>query len=410
MLGHIFAISVYPLALSFCFMCLLLPIDATSSPLLSNLSQLNTTNSYIDDHQIDITFKNDIIKRANSYLGLVPPSVAQNKSKLDSDSPHNFQSLSPYFWPNPNTRGGRPYIRKDGFSNPEHKSNDYDIIKLKTFSVATKTLAIAWVYTGDIRYAKKATTLIKAWFIDDATRMNPNFEFAELVPGVAKGTPSGVIHGINIIDAFDSYLIIKDSAAWNSKDDELIRDWLSSYLYWLQNSELGKVASKAKNNMGTWYNLQIIYSLIFLNRIEEARDIALKTRDNLINIQIDDFGRQKLELKRANSFNYSIFNLEGWFALARISQRIGVDLWHYSSRGKDQPSNLYLALKFVAPYFSNVNKWPFKNMAKIDSSRLTALLILGSINISSEFIEYLDNKYPGNHIPLLLFPRQSLEF
>ncbi len=40
------------------------------------------------------------------------------------------------------------------------------------------TLALAWYFTQDNRYAQKAAAQLKSWFIDPQTRMNPNLQYA----------------------------------------------------------------------------------------------------------------------------------------------------------------------------------------------------------------------------------------
>ena len=42
------------------------------------------------------------------------------------------------------------------------------------------TLALAWFFTDDLRYAKYATQLVDTFFLDPATGMHPTLEFAKV--------------------------------------------------------------------------------------------------------------------------------------------------------------------------------------------------------------------------------------
>ena len=46
-----------------------------------------------------------------------------------------------------------------------------------------RLLALAEAATGDERFAKKASALLRVWFVDETTRMNPNMLFAQYIPG-----------------------------------------------------------------------------------------------------------------------------------------------------------------------------------------------------------------------------------
>lgn len=88
---------------------------------------------------------------------------------------HDYYSLDRYWWPNPETEDGLPYIRKDGKTNPEY--DNYDGVAKSKMSQAVFTLSLAYFYTSHEPYAKKANEFINTWFIDPETKMNPNLEY-----------------------------------------------------------------------------------------------------------------------------------------------------------------------------------------------------------------------------------------
>src|SRR2546423_14759121 len=103
-------------------------------------------------------------------------SVVNIPSTPPSGDKHDYMSLSPYWWPDPSKPDGKPYMRKDGQVNPEREK--YDQPTLDRMTEAVQNLSIAYYFTGDERYAKKSAELIRVWFFDDVTRMNPNVTYA----------------------------------------------------------------------------------------------------------------------------------------------------------------------------------------------------------------------------------------
>ncbi len=77
--------------------------------------------------------------------------------------------MSDYYWPDPDKPDGKPYVMRDGQSNPgnfnEHRK------ALMAMRDATSALASAWLLTQDEKYADKAVQMLRVFFLDTATRM-----------------------------------------------------------------------------------------------------------------------------------------------------------------------------------------------------------------------------------------------
>ena len=56
-----------------------------------------------------------------------------------------------------------------------------------------QTLSLAYYFSGDERYASKAVDVLEEWFLKDETKMNPNLNFAQGVPGRLNGSSWGII-------------------------------------------------------------------------------------------------------------------------------------------------------------------------------------------------------------------------
>src|SRR5213082_1537636 len=91
---------------------------------------------------------------ARKALGAGPFSVTSKIQTPPSGDKHDYMSQAPYFWPNPKTPDGLPYVRRDGERNPEiNKITDHR--SLDDIENAAETLALAYYFTGDEKYAAK---------------------------------------------------------------------------------------------------------------------------------------------------------------------------------------------------------------------------------------------------------------
>src|SRR5688572_28628229 len=121
-----------------------------------------------------------LLKDADKALKEGPFSVMEKKHMPPSGDKHDYMSLAPYHWPDPSKPDGLPYIRKDGQTNPEVK--DYkDKEYMPKLCEMVHTLALAYYFTGEKMYATHAAKLLRVWFLDTATRMNPNLNFGQAI-------------------------------------------------------------------------------------------------------------------------------------------------------------------------------------------------------------------------------------
>src|SRR5437660_1500601 len=133
-----------------------------------------------------------LVRDGQEALSAGPFSVTSKKLTPPSGDKHDYMSEAPYFWPNPNSSNGLPYIRRDGERNPEI-SRISDHRSLDEMAGNVETLALAYYLKGDETYASKAAELLRAWFFEPATLMNPNLQYAQAVLGLNTGRGIGLI-------------------------------------------------------------------------------------------------------------------------------------------------------------------------------------------------------------------------
>jgi hypothetical protein len=307
---------------------------------------------------------------ADAALAVGRFSVVDKGVASPSGDKHDYLSQAPYWWPDPAKPDGKPYLRKDGERNPEiDKITDHRAID--GLVANTPTLGLAFYISGDERYAEKAAALIRAFFLDPATRMNPNLEYAQFIPGVNTGRGIGLIETRGFTRVVDAIGLIAGSKAWRTEDDRGVREWFGAFLTWMQESTNGKEESAAKNNHGTYYDLQVTSFALFLDRAALAKQMLEQAKQKRIAVQIEPDGRQPLELARTNAWGYSTMNLDGMTELATLGDRGGVDLWRYAT---DDGRSIRKAILFLAPYALDGKKWDSPQIGTFDPQALHPVL------------------------------------
>lgn len=337
---------------------------------------------------------------AEQLLDLKPASVMDKPRIAASGNRHDYFSQAPYWWPDPAKPEGLPYIRDDGRLNPDSKAGT-DSAAFGRTCRAVETLGLAYWFTDDERYAQKAATLARVWFLDPATRMTPNLEHAQAIPGINNGRGIGIIEARHLIVLADGLALLAGSAAWTTADRAAMTAWLGDYYHWLTTSQNGRDESKAEgvyagNNHGSWYDVQVATLALHLGRNDDAKKILSAVPAERVARQIEPDGRQPLELARTKSLNYSFLNLEALVLLARLGETVGLDLWKFST---PDGRNLSAALRYVAPYADPAKVWPQKDLETADRTRLLPLLAEALRRGEDAGYRDLFTRYGGQPVP-----------
>ena len=342
-----------------------------------------------------------LLRDAKKAMAAPLVSVTDKHTLLPpSGDKHDYYSLSPYWWPDPSKPDGLPYIRRDGETNPESKA-DLDQPRVAALGSAVETLSLAWYFSGDEAYARRAAQQLRTWFIDPATRMNPHLRYAQLVRGNPDERGSGIVDTRMFIDATDGASLLAGSASWSAADEAALKQWFAQYLAWLRTSPNGQHEHAAPNNHGSWYALQTAALALYTGDSALARSIALEAKPR-IGWQIAPDGVQKIEMERTRSYHYSNFNIQALSRLAEVGRQVGVDLWSYTD---SSGGSLRAAVAHVAPYVVNQKAWPGQQLDEVDSDLLfmnmrRAHAALGDAS-SAAAIEALRAAHPDDRSALL---------
>jgi hypothetical protein len=299
-----------------------------------------------------------LLKRANRSLNLGPWSVMDKPEVPPSGNMHDYMSLSPYWWPDPDKPDGLPYIRRDGIVNPEREK--YDKRPFVHVHENSLILGLAYYFSEDEKYAKKASELLRIWFLDDATKMNPNMNYGQGVRGRKPGRGVGLIEMKNLLDIIDSIELIKKSKYWTEDDHNQMISWFKEYFYWLQTSEISKDEERHENNHGSWFDVQYAYIANYIGETDEAKKM-LSAFHKRIDIQVQPDGSQPHELERTRAFSYSLFNLRAHLLAAKLGKKLGIDILNYQS---PQGASISKEIEFLIPYAIGKKEWPYKQINK----------------------------------------------
>jgi len=336
-----------------------------------------------------------LLADADKALAVIPPSVMQKTKVPPSGDKHDYMSIAPYFWPNPATKDGLPYQRKDGKVNPESRDEAAnDTLRARLVGATVETLALGYYFSGDEKYAEHAAKILRTWFLDPATKMTPHFRFAQAVPGVNDGRGTGILEARGLADAADAATLLAGSKHWSAADQQALLAWGATYFEWLTTSKNGQDEHAAKNNHGTWYDVQAAKWALVLGRKDKAQEICAEAATRRIGVQIQPDGKQPLELSRTASFSYSCFNLRALSALAGLGEHAGVDLWkHRSADGR----SLIAALEFLAPYLGkNPKPWTMQQIHESNDDDVLPVLRAAALATGDERYESLLKEYPDH--------------
>lgn len=344
---------------------------------------------------------------ADSVLGLEPIAVTDKKRLLPpTNDPHDYFSLSPYWWPDSTKPDGLPYIRRDGVTNPESK-RDLDQPRVHQLGDRVQRLALAYYFTGEDKYAEAAARQIRTWFLDPATRMNPHLRFAQLVRGNPRERGSGIIDARWFIEVVDAVGLIQDSKRWSAQDQQALQQWFATYLKWLLESPNGAHERVAKNNHGSWYAAQTAAYALFSGDTAQARSIIEGVKER-IGKQIMPDGSQPEELARTRSYHYSFFNSEALSRVAEMGRHVGVDIWNYRA---PTGGSLRVAINHAAKYVGRERDWPGTQLNAMEPDLMLSVLRRARAALNepayAAAIERIPAEARGRDRSALLYPMLS---
>lgn len=343
---------------------------------------------------------------ANKYLSAEPITVTANHSPRSAGGPHDYFSQGDYWWPDPKHPGG-PYIQHDGMSNPGNfNAHREAMVRL---SLIVPALTAAWELTGEKKYAEHAGRHLRAWFVDPATRMNPNLQYAQAIIGLNTGRGIGIIDTLHLVEPARAATLLTEAGALDGAS--AVQAWFRDYLEWMRTSDHGKAERDAKNNHGTCWVLQAAEFARFTGNEEVRQWCRDRFRTVLVPGQIAPDGSLPRELARTKPYSYSLFDMD---ILCDICQSLSgrkENLWTFTTPDGRSVEKM---MAFMYPFIKDKSKWPYRHDVEHWDDfpvRQPGLLFSGLAYNQTEYIDLWKTLDPDPTVPEVIrnFPvRQPL--
>ncbi|HEV2695636.1 MAG TPA: alginate lyase family protein [Verrucomicrobiae bacterium] len=294
-----------------------------------------------------------ILKAADDALNLEPPTITKYPANGSAGGLHDFYSNADYFWPDPAKPDGLPYIERDGASNPgnfiQHR------LAIRELRDAVAALGAAYKITGNDHYVTKAVELLRVFFLDPQSKMNPNLQYAQAVPGRSPGRSYGIIDGLHLAEIPPAIMVMQKSPAFPPVVLTGLKQWFQALAVWMLTSQNGQTEAAAKNNHAVAFWLQVAVYARFTGDVEKLDQCRQQFKTILLANQMAADGSFPLELKRTKPYGYSIFQLDNLTTLCLVLSTKDESLWDFTlpdGRG------LKKSAEFLYPYLADKSKWP----------------------------------------------------
>ena len=317
-------------------------------PALYNIELLKKLrHSYLYNNE-DLSL---FLNKADIIVSSIPVTV-QDKDKSFSTNPHDYCSISRYAWPS-NTDPS-VYIIRDGETNSEW--NLYDLPKLETLSSRLKYLSAAYYITHKRQYYDAFSKHLKAWFLDAETCMHPNMEYAQVHPGKNnnKGMPYGLVDVNRFTPIIESICLLQSVKRLDKKTRRGMEQWFSELLCWVLNSEQWEVESKGNNNIIASLYVVLVEMARYTGDKETMQKLSLEYKEKVLDVQIDDAGRQPAELRRTIGFGYSVSNLNSIIDFCLIMEQ---EKMHFYQENQNRIDS---AFEYLLQFVGNHEAFPYR--------------------------------------------------
>ena len=296
-----------------------------------------------------------ILTAADRYLKEQPITITAASSPRSAGGKHDYFSEGDYWWPNPKDPNG-PYIQRDGMSNPDNfNAHRLALIRL---SVQVPALAAAWQIAKKDEYAAHAAKHLRAWFLDPATLMNPNLQYAQAIHGITTGRGTGIIDTLHLVEVTRSISFVERAQVFSQAESDKLKKWFADYLDWMTTSKNGQAERDAKNNHTTAWVAQAAEFAAYTGNAEVTDFCRKRLKEVIVPDQIAADGSFPQELRRTKPYGYCIFNLD---VMATVCQTLSTPDDNLFAFTSPDGRSFAKAMAFMTPFIADKSKWPYKH-------------------------------------------------
>ena len=243
-------------------------------------------------------------------------------------------------------------------SNDKHDYTSTDRPLLEILVATVRTLGFAYRFTQREACATHASLLLRTWFLNPETRMNPNLQFSRAVPSLGEGQGRGLFETAGFArEMLPAVSFLGASEAWSDEDTTGLQSWFHTFLGWMMTHPHGKEEAHRGDHHSTAYDVQLVAYAFFIGQSDLARRILQDVGERRIASQIEPDGSQPLELEHTQSIESASLNLRYLLELAEIGRQWGIDLINFESDGR----SIRRAFDWLHPHWtSDHREWAFE--------------------------------------------------
>lgn len=362
----------------------------TPQPAIYNIERLNELRRSYLDMSLDMT---KFITEADAAAVAMPVSVTDKKKSFLKDK-HTYCSISRYVWPS--ETDPRIYLIKDGKTNPEYKL--YDLPGLELLRDRIKLLSVAFYITRDKRYYNAFVKQLRVWFLENETYMEPNLEYAQVQPG--KNDNKGMSYGLVDLNRFtpviESIFLVRSVKKMDKKTVQGLEQWFGEMLTWTLNSKQWKSVVRGNNNIVAALYVTLVEIARFTGNKAILEKLSNEYKDKVLDVQIDDEGKQPAELKRTIGFGYAVGNLNNIIDFCLIMEQAGIHFY------RDNQQRIDSAFEYLMQFVGNHEAFPYQQIqgwesyeAKLERNAGRLKRLSGSKSMIYDYAKAVKNK-PSN--------------
>jgi hypothetical protein len=321
--------------------------------------------------RVKVVLAPTIVREATWALNQQPVTVTSSVSPRSSGGVHEFFSEGDYWWPNPR-HVDSPYVQRDGMTNPDNFV-DHRRAMIR-FSRIMGALASAYLLDKEEQYASHALKHARAWFMDAGTLMFPHLRFAQAIKGRFTGRGIGIIDTIHLLEVAKALEIFEKSRTAKRSEYVVFRKWFADYLKWMTTHPYGIDESRALNNHGTCWTLQVAGFASFIGNDSLMQLCRERFETMHLPGQMAVDGSFPKEIARTKPYGYSLFNLDAMVMICQVLENsrgtrheakgtrdkgrgMRGDLWTITIDGG---RSIRKGIDFMLPYVQDKKQWPYK--------------------------------------------------
>ncbi|KAJ6464037.1 chondroitin AC/alginate lyase [Mycena sanguinolenta] len=276
-----------------------------------------------------------IISWAESISAYGPWSVTNKPFNAPSGDPKDYMSWAPYWWPNCTGVGNTteltpqqiwvtcPYHQLDGQFNPDRLTvNDITAFTNLSDAILYNALAFSFQDEPSSNYSQNIAKFVDTWFLNNATGMNPNLNYAQMERGPTGqvGSHTGVLDLKGMAKVVSGILILRqrNCTDWTEALDTQMITWTNQYINWLETNKLGIDECASLNNHGSFCFNQLSALKLLVNDVQGSINVSNTYFQGIYKGQINSTGDQPFEATRTHPYHYRNYNLAAMITNARI--------------------------------------------------------------------------------------------